>query len=97
MRALARLPRPRAEVHRDDVDERGERHREEGAGDAGDHGAAGDDEDDRERVHLDGGAHEQRLEHVALELLDAQDDDEHPQRGPRTVVDEGEEDRERAR
>ena len=90
------LPRAIAEIDGDDVDERGERHGEQGTGDAGDHGAAGDHEHDGERVHLDGGAHEQRLEDVALELLDAEDDDEHPQRDPRAVVDEGEEDRERA-
>ena len=58
--------------------------------------AAGDDEHDGERVDLDGRAHEQRLQHVALELLDAEHDHEHPQRDPRAVVDEREEDGERA-
>jgi hypothetical protein len=80
------------EVDRDDVDEGRQRHGEQCAGDAGDHRAAGDDENDSERVHLDGRPHEERLEHVPLELLDAEDDHEHPQRDPGPVVDEGEED-----
>ena len=89
-------PRPGGERHRDDVDERRQRHREEGARDAGDHRAARDDEHDREGVHLDGGAHQERLQHVALELLHAEHDDEHPEGDPRPVVDQGEEDGEGA-
>ena len=63
------------EVDRDDVDEGRDRHREQGAGDARDHRAAGDDEHDGERMHLDGRSHEERLQHVTLELLHAEHDD----------------------
>ena len=50
----------------------------------------------RERVHLDGGAHDERLQHVALDLLHEQHDAEHDERDHRPVVDEGDEDREGA-
>ena len=51
-----------------------------------------DGEDDGERVDGDGLAHEKRLEDVAFELLDADDDGEHDDRGDRSVGDERDDD-----
>ena len=58
----------------------GDRHGEERAGDAGEQRAGRDGEHDAERVHLHGGAHDERLQHVALDLLHEQHDAEHDQR-----------------
>ena len=58
------------EVLDDGVAGRGQRDGDQGAGDPGDQHAAADGHDHAEGVDPDEAAHQERLQHVALELLD---------------------------
>ncbi|GAA1973807.1 hypothetical protein GCM10009817_12460 [Terrabacter lapilli] len=69
---LTREQVPAARVR--DCRERHRHERPDDAGDAGDDRHARDVEDDGERVDADGLAEQERLEHVRLELLHADDD-----------------------
>jgi hypothetical protein len=55
-----------------------------------------DRDDHPERVHRDPAAHQERLQDVALDLLDQDHPDQHQQRGPRPLVDQGHQDGDRA-
>src|SRR6478735_3650785 len=72
------------------VEHRGEGDGDERPDDAGDDRAGRDGEDDGERVDADGLAEQERLEHVRLELLHADDDGEHDEGDARAVRDERE-------
>ena len=61
--------------------DRGERHRDHGTDQPGQHAARGDRHDDAERVQPDQAAHHQRLQQVALHLLDHDDRGQHEDRG----------------
>ena len=80
----------------DGVGGRGERYGDQRAGDAGDEHAGSDRDDHAERVHRDEAAHQERLEHVALDLLHEHHAAEHQQRDDDAVVDQGDQDRDRA-
>ena len=71
-------------------------HGEQRTGDARDERSRGNREDDRERVHLHSGTHDERLQDVALDLLHQQHDSHHDERRNRAEVDEGDEDRDRS-
>ena len=71
----------------------GERHGHQGPGDATDQHAAAEGEDHAERVHRDPPAHQERLQDVALDLLDQDHAAEHQQRGDRPLVDQRDEHR----
>src|SRR5690242_19899959 len=64
-----RPPSPLGDVADHDVGRRDGRDGEERARDAGQDRASSDAEHDSQRVHLDRGAHDERLEHVTLDLL----------------------------
>src|SRR6266540_5437890 len=78
------------------VEHRDDRDGYQGADDAGQDDAGRDRDDDRQRVERDRAAHDDRLEHVALELLHRDDADQHRQGGQGTAVDQRDQDRDRA-
>ena len=61
---------------------------DQGAGDACHQDAGRDRDDHGERVHADQPAEQERLQHVRLELLDADHHTEHDQRDDRALVDQ---------
>ena len=73
-----------------------ERYGDQGAGDAGEQDPGGDRDDHAERVDRDEAAHQERLQHVALDLLHQHDDTEHDQRHDDAVVDQRDQHRHRA-
>ena len=77
----------------DGVAGRGERYGDQRARDAGHEHPAADRHDHAERVQRDEAAHEERLQHVALDLLDQDHAAQHQQRRPRALVDQRDEDR----
>ena len=89
----SRCRRVAGQVGRHGVDDRGQRYGDQRAEDAGDHGADGDDHDDGERVHPHQPAHQERLQHVALELLHRHHAAQHDQRRDRADRDQGDGDR----
>ena len=83
---------PRSGVGRqvlgDRVHRRGKGDGDQRAGDAGHDHPDADRDDHAERVHRDEPPHQERLEHVALDLLDQDHAAQHQQRGDRPLVDQ---------
>ncbi|GAB3837635.1 hypothetical protein GCM10027610_040060 [Dactylosporangium cerinum] len=69
-----------------------QRHGDEAADDPGGDDPRGDGEDDREGVQGDGAAHDERLQHVAFQLLDRDHDAQHDECGDGSLGDERDED-----
>src|SRR5215212_8865767 len=84
------------EVLDDGVRSRSEGHGDQGPGDAGDQDAGRDCDDDAERMDRHEAAHQERLQHVALDLLHRDDAAEHHQGDHDALVDERHEHRHRA-
>ena len=80
------------EVLHDGVDRRRERYGDQGAGDAGDEDADADRDDHAERVHRHEPAHQERLQHVALDLLHEDHAAQHQERHDRALVDQRDQD-----
>ena len=84
------------EVLDDGVDRGRQRDRDQGARDARREHAGRDGQDHAQRVHRDPAAHQERLQHVALELLHPDHDGQHDQRLDRPLVDQRDQDGDRA-
>src|SRR6185312_5393981 len=90
------LPTARRNVADHGVEHRHHGHGEQCPGDAGDERAAGDGQDDGQRVQAHRPSHDQRLQDVGLGLLDEQDDGEHDQGVDPAVGDQSQQDGQRA-